>query len=214
MPNSQASVRRRSNGRAQMHSHEFPRSAPQRSSSRSDSTIKPDVKKAECTYFAVSFPNFAMITPPLTVPTEGFEERLGCSIFSIPPSPKIWSVHGSMYDREGGCMSVRKASKDCVIFIIESAVKCYGQLTMTNITAISDFANLDIILEEDLPGGARRPSRQFQCWCQVVWCLPNHQISWAIIFSRSPSSLLDDLRLVDTQPSCFKVPYFPLRIST
>ena len=66
-------------------------------------------------------------------------------------------------------MSVRKASKDCVIFIIESAVKCYGQLTMTNITANSDFANLDIILEEDLPGGARRPSRQFQsCWCQVI----------------------------------------------
>ena len=59
-------------------------------------------------------------------------------------------------------MSVRKASKDCVIFIIESVVKCYGQLTMTNITANSDFANLDIILVEDLPGGAGRPSRQFQ----------------------------------------------------
>ena len=129
---------------------------------------KPDVKKTEYTYFAVSFPNFAMITPPLTLPIAGFEERLGCSIFSIPPSPKIWSVHGSMYDREGGCMSVRKASKDCVIFIIESAAKCYGQLTMTNITANSDFANLDIILEEDLPGGARRPSRQFQSWCQVI----------------------------------------------
>jgi hypothetical protein len=30
---------------------------------------------------------------------------------------------------------------------------------MTNITANSDFANLDIILE-DLPGSARKPSRQ------------------------------------------------------
>jgi len=77
---------------------------------------KPDVKKKnECTYFAVSFPNFAMITPPLTPPVAGFGERLGCSIFSTPPSPKTWSVHGSMYDREGGCMSARKASKDCVI---------------------------------------------------------------------------------------------------
>ncbi|EDR07927.1 uncharacterized protein LACBIDRAFT_327720 [Laccaria bicolor S238N-H82] len=56
-----------------------------------------------------------MITPPLTVPIAGFEERLGCSIFSIPPSPKIWSVHGSMYDREGGCMSARKASKDSIL---------------------------------------------------------------------------------------------------
>jgi hypothetical protein len=83
---------------------------------RSNSTIrtpKPDVQKTECTYFAVSFPNFAMITPPLTPPIAGFEEMLGCSIFSTPPSPKIWSVHGSMYDRDGGCMSARKASKNC-----------------------------------------------------------------------------------------------------
>ncbi|KIK05795.1 hypothetical protein K443DRAFT_130215 [Laccaria amethystina LaAM-08-1] len=55
-----------------------------------------------------------MITPPLTPPIAGFEEMLGCSIFSTPPSPKIWSVHGSMYDRDGGCMSARKASKNSI----------------------------------------------------------------------------------------------------
>ena len=58
-------------------------------------------------YLVVSFPNLVMITPPST-PTIGFGILLFIGkydfrVFSTPPSPKSWPVHGSMYARDGGC---------------------------------------------------------------------------------------------------------------
>ena len=68
-------------------------------------------------YLAVSFPSLAMITPPST-PTIGFgivsfpDRCKDFKVFSTPPSPKSWPVHGSMYARDGGCNMVSIANRN------------------------------------------------------------------------------------------------------